>query len=234
MRFQLNKRFVFLKIPPYQRRRFNSFTCLGIFLLVLVLCFYIVDFRIRPTLHHLAETEARVIATRAINEAIRSNICPDVSYQNLIKIQLSPEGRVTMIQPNTGEINRISSEATLAVQKRLQDLPKMTVKIPVGQVIGSKIMAGFGPDIAVKVMPIGFVESGINDCFDQAGINQVRHRIYLTVKAVVKMVVPLVNQEVQVSSDIPIAEAVIVGEVPNVYVGNGAGVILPGVGQPKK
>jgi sporulation protein YunB len=233
MRFHLNKRFIFLKIPPYQRRRFNSITFLGIFFLMLVLSFYIIDFRIRPTLQRLAETEARVIATRAINEAIRSNICPDVSYQNLIKTQLSPEGRVTMIQPNTGEINRISSEAILAVQKRLQDLPKLTIKIPVGQVIGSKIMAGYGPDIAVKVLPIGFVESSMNDTFDQAGINQVRHRIYLTVKAMVKMVVPLGSQEVKVSTDIPLTEAVIVGEVPDVYVGNGAGVILPGT-LPKK
>ena len=234
MRFPLNKRFVFLKIPPYRRRRFNTFTFLGVFLLLVVLCYYIVDFRIRPTLHHLAETEAQVIATRAINEAIRSNICPDISYENLIKTQLGTDGKVTMIQPNTGEINRISSEATLAVQKRLQGLPKLTVKIPVSQVIGSKIMAGFGPDILVKVSPIGFVESSMNDSFDQAGINQVRHRIYLTVKAIVKMVVPLGDQEVQVSTDVPLTEAIIVGEVPNVYVGNGTGVILPGTPLKKK
>lgn len=228
MRFPLSKRFVFFKIPPYRRRRFNSFTFLGVFFLLMVLCFYIVDFRIRPTLHRLAETEAQVIATRAINEAIRSNICPNIEYENLIKTQLSPDGRVTMIQPNTGEINRISSEATLSVQKRLQDLPQLIIKIPVGQVIGSKIMAGFGPDITVKVLPIGFVESAMNDSFDQAGINQVRHRIYLTVKAMVKMVVPLGDQEIRVSTDIPLTEAVIVGEVPSVYVGNGTGVILPG------
>jgi sporulation protein YunB len=201
---------------------------MGILCLLLVLCFYIVDFRIRPTLRNLAEAKARVTATQAINEAIRSNICPDIQYQNLIKIQLNSEGKVALIQPNTGEINRIASEATLAVQKRLQDLPKVVIKIPIGQVMGSKIMAGFGPDIAVKVLPIGFVESMINDRFDLAGINQVRHRIYVTIKAVVKMVVPLINQEVQVSTDIPLAEAVIMGDVPNVYVGNGAGVILPG------
>jgi sporulation protein YunB len=229
MRYNLNKRLIFFKIPPYRRRRFNSITFLGIFCLFLVLCFYIIDFRIRPTLLNLAEVKARVIATQAINEAIRSNICPDITYQNLIKVQSNSEGRLVMIQPNTGEINRISSEATLAVQKRLQDLPKITINVPVGQVMGSKIMAGFGPDIAVKVIPIGFVESTINDHFDQAGINQVRHRIYLTVKAIVKMVVPLVNQEVQVNTDVPLAEAVIVGDVPNVYVGNGGGVILPGI-----
>jgi sporulation protein YunB len=227
MRYSLNKRLVFLKIPPYRRRRLNSITFLGILCLFSVLCFYIIDFRIRPTLRHLAEAEAKVIAIRAIHEAIWSDISPGIKYQDLINIQLNSEGKVALIQPNTGEINRISAETMLAVQKRLQGLPKFTVKISMGQVVGSKIMASFGPDIAVKVLPIGFVESAINDRFDLAGINQVRHRIYLTVKAVVKMVIPLVNQEVEVNTDVPLTEAVIVGDVPNVYVGNGGGVILP-------
>jgi sporulation protein YunB len=228
MHYRLNKRFIFLNVPPYRKRWLSSITFLGVFCIIMVLSFYIIDFRIRPTLRHLAQARARVIATEAINEAIRSNISPDINYQNIINVHLNSQGKVALIQPNTGEINRISSEATLAVQRKLQDLPKLTIKIPVGQVIGSKIMAGFGPDIAVKVLPIGFVESAINDRFDVAGINQVRHRIFLTVKAVVKMVVPLVNQEVQVSTDIPLVEAVIMGDVPNVYVGNGGGVILPG------
>ncbi|HBE78545.1 MAG TPA: sporulation protein YunB [Firmicutes bacterium] len=227
MRYNLNKRFIFFQVPPYRKRRFRSLTFLGVLVLSLVVCFYIVDFRVRPTLRNLAEAKARVIATQAINEAVRSNISPDIQYQNLIKVQLNSEGKVALIQPNTGEINRIASEATLAVQRRLRDLPRILIRIPFGQIAGSKIMAGFGPDIVVKVTPIGFVESTINDRFDLAGINQVRHRIYVTVKAVVKMVVPLVSQEVQVSTDIPLVEAVIMGEVPEVYVGNGNGVILP-------
>jgi sporulation protein YunB len=231
MNYRLNKRLTFIKIPPYRKRKFRSLTFFGVFCLLLVFGFYFVDFRIRPTLRFLAEAKAKLIATQAINEAIRSNICPDIQYENLIHIQLTTAGKVAFIQPNTGEINRISSEATLAVQKRLGSLPKFSVKIPLSQVMGSKIMAGFGPDITVKVLPIGFVESTINDRFDQAGINQVRHRINLTVKAVMKMVVPLVDQEVEVSTNVPLTEAVIVGEVPNVYVENGGGVILPGTGK---
>ena len=138
MRYQLNKRFIFFQVPPYRKQRFRSLTVIGLLCLSLVFCYYIVDFRIRPTLRHLAGAKAKVIATQAINEAIRSNISPDIKYQNLINIQLNSEGKVALIQPNTGEINRISSEATLAVQKRLQDLPKLTIKIPMGQVVGSK------------------------------------------------------------------------------------------------
>jgi sporulation protein YunB len=184
------------------------------------------DFRIRPTLIQLARVTAQKIAIRAINESIQSNISPDIQYQNLMNIQLNTEGRVSFIQPNTGAINRISSEATLAVQKKLQDLPKVTVKIPLWQIFGSRILAGSGPELPVKIIPVGLVESNINDHFDQAGINQTRHRIFVKIKATVKVIVPLVTEEVQVYTDIPLAEAVIVGDVPGVYMGNG-GIIIP-------
>lgn len=227
MNFHLKKRMITFRVPPYQRNCFRSLKFLGIFCLVMVGVFYIVDFRIRPTLLQLAATQAKVVANRAINEAIRADITPDIHYQNLIKLQLNTEGQVTLIQPDTGEINRISTEATLAVQKRLQNLPSEVIRIPLGQIAGSRIMAGFGPKIPVKVIPIGFVTSKINDRFISAGINQVRHQVFLTINATVKLVVPLVNQEVHVSSDVPLVETVIVGAVPQVYVENGGGVLLP-------
>lgn len=214
------------KVPPYKRRLVSSLITLGIFGLLMVMIFYIVDFRIRPTLIQLAQVKARQIAAQTINEAIRSDISPDIQYQNLIKITFNSAGKIILIQPNTGEVNRIASEATIAVQKKLQKLPKTEIKIPAGQVIGSRIMAGFGPNISVKVLPVGFVESTINDRFEAAGINQVRHRIFVTVKATIKMVIPLISEESHVSTDIPLVEAIIVGDVPNVFVGNG-GVILP-------
>lgn len=192
----------------------------------MVMTFYIVDFRIRPTLIRLALVKAEQIASQSINETVRADISPNIQYQNLIKIVFNSEGKIILIQPNTGEVNRIASEATLAVQKKLHELPEMEIGIPTGQIIGSKIMAGFGPQIPVKVRMAGLVESSINDRFEAAGINQVRHRIFVTVTATVEIVVPLISKEAEVRTDIPLVEAIIVGDVPHVFVGNG-GVIIP-------
>lgn len=227
MKFSLRKRIIHWQVPPYKRRLANSLISFGIFCLLIVIVFYIVDYRIRPTLLHLALVRAKQIATQSINQAVRADISPDIQYQNLIKISFNQEGKISLIQPNTGEINQIASEATLAVQKKLQNLPKEDIEIPMGQIIGSNIIAGIGPQIPVKVLPVGFVESTINDRFESAGINQVRHRIYVTIKATIKMIIPLISEEINVSTDIPLVEAIIVGDVPKVFGGNG-GVILPG------
>ncbi len=226
MRFNLKKRMINLQVPPYKRRLMSSLITLGIFCFAVVIIFYIVDFRIRPTLINLSTVKAKQMAVQSINQAIRSDIAPNIQYQNLIKIIFTTDGKIAMIQPDTGEINRISAEAVLAVQKKMEKLAVENIRIPMGQILGSKIMAGFGPNLRVKVFPLGFVESSIIDKFESAGINQVRHRIFVTIKTTVKMVVPLVSEEIKVNTDIPLTEAVIVGDVPSVFMGNG-GIIIP-------
>lgn len=227
MRFRLKKRISLLKVSSRHRRLFpGSFSLLAV-LIFLVSGFYMVDFKIRPTLMYLSEAKAKQVATRAINEVIKLNIAPDIKYQNIINVTFDKEGKVAFMQPNTGAINRISAQATLAVQNRIKNLSRQVIKIPLGQVLGLKMLADFGPDLPVRVSSVGIVESTINDSFDVAGINQIRHRIYIKVKAIVKMVVPLVHQEVQVSSNVLLTEAIVMGQVPNIYVNSG-GLIIPG------
>lgn len=228
MRFNLKKRYLPIQVPPYRRRIVTTIYILLIIFILFFLSFYLVDFRIRPTLINLAEAKAKQMATRAINEAVRSNISPNIRYQSLINLNFDKEGKVAFMQPNTSEINRISSEATLAVQNRLKDLPRQTIKVPVGQIIGLKMFAGYGPDLPVAVMPVGIVSSSIEDSFDVAGINQIRHRIFVVVNATIRMTIPFVNQQVRISSRIPLVEAIVMGGVPNIYVGGNGGVILPG------
>jgi sporulation protein YunB len=228
MRFKLKKRYFYRKVSLGRRRDFSAAILSLVFLVLVVSGFYMLDFRIRPTLGRLAEAKAKQVATRAINEAISTNISTNIQYQHIIHVNFDTDGKVAFMQPNTGEINRISAMATLAVQNRIKKLSRQIINIPVGQVFGLKILGGLGPNLPVRVFSVGIAESKIQDRFDVAGINQIRHRIYITVKTVIKMVVPLINQEVQVSTSVLLTEAIVMGEVPNIYVGNGNnGLILP-------
>jgi sporulation protein YunB len=228
MRFKLKKRFIGRKVSSGRGRNFSTGILILVFAVLMVSGFYLIDFRIRPTLKRLAEAKAKQIATRAINETISTNISANIQYRQIIHVNFDTEGKVAFMQPDTGEINRISALATLAVQNRIKNLSRQIINIPCGQIFGLKMLGGFGPNLPVRVFSIGIVESKIQDRFDVAGINQIRHRIYITVKAVIKMVVPLINEEVQVSSSVLLTEAIVMGQVPNIYVGSGNnGLILP-------
>ena len=87
-----------------------------------------------------------------------------------------------------------------------------------GNFTGNKLISGYGPDIRVKVIPVGTVTTDFKTEFISAGINQTRHRIYLEAKTQVKVVIPLTTSTKEVKAQIPICETIIVGEVPESYV----------------
>ena len=54
--------------------------------------------------------------------------------------------------------------------------------------------------------------------FKQAGINQTIHRIYVKVDTKVQVIIPFSNKFVEIGSEVPIAETIIVGDVPDTYI----------------
>jgi sporulation protein YunB len=70
----------------------------------------------------------------------------------------------------------------------------------------------------VTVISMGTVQVQVVDKFEQAGINQTRHMVYLVATTQIRIVVPLVSKSVSVNTQVPIAEYVVVGDVPSTYV----------------
>lgn len=202
------------------RRRRRSYKPLfyGLILfLIAVLVLTIIEHNLKPTILALAEARARQIATEAINDAINKRVVTNIEYRDLVYVRTDNLGRIAMMQPNTIKINKIASETTLEVQQTLQKLKGESFQIPLGQTLGSQLLASYGPRINVAIMPVGTVQVKVVDKFEEAGINQTRHMLYLQVESVVQIVVPLVSANVNVQTLVPIAENIIVGPVPNSY-----------------
>ncbi len=182
------------------------------------LLFALVDFRLRPTLHQIARAEARTLATDAIARAIASELAGDIRWEDLYALRPDSAGRVVLVQPNTAEIDRLTSKVTIRVQESLKGFSEARIRIPLGQVLGADILANVGPRVTISVLPIGTVTTRILSDFEQAGINQIRHKIYLEVTAHIKIVVPLVISTTDVTMQVPITEVLIMGDVPQTYI----------------
>jgi sporulation protein YunB len=195
------------------------------FLLVLCLllgilyCFWTIDRNLKPTIIQIADARAHLIATEAINQALYEKVLYNTDYEDLVTIHKDADQKVTLMQANTMKISRIVSEASMAIKEILRNLEGEVFKIPLGQALGSALLANYGPKINVKILPVGAVKVSFDDRFLEAGINQVRHLLYLDIQTTVKVVVPLVSEHVAVKHQIPIAETIIVGAVPDTYVG---------------
>lgn len=208
MRFQLRK-----------KRKFPYVTSIIVaFILIFFYLLWFVELHLKPTLMTIAETRATLIATQSINKVINEKVSNKIDPQTLIIVKVDNQGRVVLIQPNTMEINKLAAEATIQVQEVLERLSEEKIKIPIGQVLGSQFLASMGPPVTVTIIPMGTVQVKVVDKFEQAGINQTKHMVYLIATTQVKIVVPLVSKSVSVDTQVPVAEYVVVGEVPSTYV----------------
>jgi sporulation protein YunB len=190
-----------------------------IILLTILVLFCILEFRLNPTILSLAEIQAKWKATEAVHNSILENITKEISYDDMIKIETNTKGEVVYIQANIVVINRIASKAILDAQNALDDLKSEHLSIPIGQITGSRLLAAYGPGIGFRVFPVGTVRLNVKDEFQNAGINQTRHKIYLEVISDMRIVFPFVKSTTQVKTDVAIADTVIVGPVPEHYWG---------------
>lgn len=185
--------------------------------LIIVVPFGIVESNLKPTILAIAKAQAEAIAVQAIQDAVNEKVAKSVEYKDLIFIRTDNRGRIVLMQANTVKINSLAAETTLDIQKSLSKLEGKVIHIPLGQVLKSQLLAAYGPKIHVTLVPIGTVKVKVVDDFQQAGINQTRHRLFLNVTGRVKIVIPLVSDYVEMSSQVPIAETIIVGEVPQTF-----------------
>ncbi|WP_353892642.1 sporulation protein YunB [Proteinivorax hydrogeniformans] len=205
-------------LPNLLQRKF----VIGILVLficyILVSTFVFIESSLRPTIIAIAEARARVIATEAINSAIDVHIAKESRYEHLIYIQKDYSGNIAMAEVNNMEIARIQTLTTMNVQEALKSIKSETIRIPLGQALGSEILADYGPRIPVNLVPIGTVNAGIEQKFHPTGINIVSHEVGIGIEADVQIVIPFVSSTVKVETYTPIVTATYFGDVPDTVI----------------
>lgn len=181
-------------------------------LLILALGLWL-DRAVAGALLAFAEKQAHAEAVAAIDRAVQ-RMAASVRYDQLVAIQRDPRGRVTLIQLDTPRLARLVSSLQQEVQSELIRLHGQSVAIPLGMLLGVDVLAAYGPRVQVALIPLGDVSVRVDQRFEQAGINQTRHRVYAQVEARMRLVVPLHGQVATVRTSLPLVDTVIVGEVP--------------------
>jgi len=176
------------------------------------------DLRLKASILEIARTRAELQTVEVINQAVNDKIVAGTDYQDIVYIHKDENGRIVMIQANTVIINQLIARTINEVIASSKELETSTICIPLGQVTGSILLAGRGPRANVRIIPIKQVHVEVENKFDQAGINQTRHLISFKINTIIKIAVPLVSKELAVSTTIPLADTIIVGDVPQTYV----------------
>jgi len=210
--------------PP--ARRGGTLTrpqCLAVLLTVaavlLLTMSWLADALLRPPLRRWAESKAVNLGTRAIAGAVQEHLLPLIEAEALFRPVTDAQGQLVMIDYNMARINQIGAAAAYHIQEALAQLSREELPIPLGQLTGLDFLAGTGPAVPVRIVPIGSVTVEPRSDFVSAGINVINHRLYVHVRVEMKVVAPYIDANFPVEQAIVLSNQVIPGRVPQVFVG---------------
>ena len=165
----------------------------------------------------ISEATIRSITTVAVNDAIYYTLNDNLRYEDLIAIKYDEAGNVSTITTDSLKINRIARDTAYLSQENLNRMSQEGIQVPLGALTGLEALAGFGQKINVKIIPISNVGCKFVSKFEDAGINQTKHSIYLEIVADISIILPTRTSNLASTVEVLICESVITGKIPDTY-----------------
>ena len=168
-----------------------------VILIILILAvFLLLRDQYDRVIQSLAETQITNTTSDLTNDAIAKQISEgDIRYDRIVYFEKNLDGRITALKTN--------------------------LRIPLGSLILPQFFSGKGPQIPVHILSIRNSDATFSSNFSQAGINQTIHQLVMVVNIDVAMLVLAKTSSFTVTSEVVVAETVIVGEVPQTFLQTG-------------
>lgn len=190
------------------------------FILLLVIVYYF--FVISPIIKTYSAQETKALTEKAVNLAVSNVINQTLSYDTLIDINYSQTGEIASFSANQYEINTITREIIKETQYQMSLLSNNSLYLNLGTFSGVPFLIGRGPKIRLNLVPVGVVSSQFESVFNSVGINMTKHTLFLYIKVHVNIVLPIQSYDIHSTSQVLLAESIIVGKVPEVYLNGGS------------
>lgn len=197
----------------------NKLLRLMIILLVVVIA-GIILFRVRfnDAIRALAQTQVTNTTSDLINDAIDRQIEDGtIQYDRMVYFEKDLDGRITALKTNMSEVNRLKTNILNLINDEILALSTDDLGVPLGNLFLPEFLSGRGPEIPVQILTIRNSDASFSSNFTQAGINQTLQQINMQVSVDVTVLVLGQTNSFTVSSQVIVAETIIVGDVPNTY-----------------
>ena len=197
-------------------RRFAGF----LFVLIIVSIVVLTVFRIKyhDTIRSLAETQLKNTTSDLINDAIDAQIdSGNIQYDRIVYFEKDLNGKITALKTNMSEVNRLKTSILNIINDEILAMDTTDLGIPVGSLILPEIISGRGPQIPIQIMSISNSDAGFESYFTEAGINQTLQKLTMEISVDVSILVLGRTESFTVTSQVVVAETIIVGQVPDTF-----------------
>ena len=201
-------------------RRFVTLLCVSVILFVWVLGLF--RWKYRDAIRSLARTQVVNSTSDLINDAIDEQIeTGNIQYDRMVYFEKDLNGRITALKTNMSEVNRLKTDILNIINDEILALDTADLGIPLGSLLLPEILSGKGPKIPVQILAIRNSDASFESAFSEAGINQTLQQLTMHISVDVAILVLGETESFSVSSQVVVAETVIVGQVPETYLHTG-------------
>ena len=205
------------------RKRRRRWKLLLVLVLTLALwAFFALRSRLWPVVRSLARTQVTNTASDLINDAILEQIMEgEIQYDRIVYFEKDLNGRITALKTNMAEVNRLKTETLNIINDEIMAEDTDHLGVALGSLILPEFFSGKGPQIPVRILSIRNSDAAFQSYFTEAGINQTLQQLSMDVIVDVTILVLGQTETFTVSSQMVVAETIIVGDVPATYLQTG-------------
>lgn len=198
-----------------------SFSLLLVCVLLYIFCV------INPVVTEATEAMIFSLSTSAVSDAVYDVMQEEnLTYADLVNIEYDGNGDINLISVDTVLVNSIARKFYQVAQVYLDRMGEEGIDINIGTFTGLPFLVGVGPTVNIKLVSIGAMTSSFHSSFKSAGVNQTNHSLYIKLFASVSLVLPTYSTSIDSVTEFLVAESVIVGKVPEFYLGTSSSINL--------
>ena len=178
--------------------------------------------RYRDTIRELAHTQVANATSDLINDAIDGQIqLGNIQYDRIVYFEKDLNGRITALKTNISEVNRLKTDILNLINDEILAMDTDHLGVPLGSLFLPEFFSGKGPTIPVQILSIRNSDGSFQSNFTEAGINQTMHQLSMEIIVDVSVLVLGETESFTVSSQVVVAETIIVGDVPDTFLNTG-------------
>ena len=176
----------------------------------------------RQVIGELAQTQVKNTTSDLTNDAIAKQIAAgNIQYDRIVYFEKDLDGRITALKTNMSEVNRLKTDILNIINDEILALDHSDIGVPLGSLFLPELLSGRGPAIPVHILSIRNSDAVFLSDLTQAGINQTLHKLIMEVSVDVSVLVLGQTSSFTLTSEVVVAETVIVGQVPGTFLQTG-------------
>lgn len=199
-----------------RRKRLSVWQRLALVLLAVTVLAVAAYVRIRPVVTAYAENRARLLAEQTANETMAAVLSQHAELcRGMLQVTYREDGLLSSVMADAAAVNTVKTQVAADMLQQLQQLSSIRIEVPLGTLLGPDWLSGWGPVVGFPIGVTARVLTTVSSSLEAVGMNQSAYRVLLNVHVALTVITPDGRSSVAVDTAFPMAEAVLLGKVPD-------------------